>query len=119
MEKLWMSSNYGIVQFDKKTHRIKGYNKNDGITHNEFNRASHHRDEDGYIYFGGLNGVTAFHPKDFYEDTLETNVELVITEFQQFDGKENKLIDKTSELAQNKIITLLPSDRFSDWNLPF
>ncbi|MEM9107724.1 MAG: two-component regulator propeller domain-containing protein, partial [Pseudomonadota bacterium] len=63
-EQLWMSSDYGIIQFDKKTFQAKAYLPKDGTTHHEFNRISHHQSEDGRLYFGGLNGVTAFYPNE-------------------------------------------------------
>ncbi len=111
-ENFWMSSDYGIIKFNKRTHQVKSYVKKDGISQNEFNRISHYQDKAGNIYFGGLNGVTAFHPKDFYANSLSENPSLVITEFQQFDGVQNILMDKTSELKQNKTITIKPNDRF-------
>ena len=63
---LWMSSDYGIIRFNKETNRGKAFLPSDGITHHEFNRISHFKDEEGRIYFGGLNGVTVFNPKDFH-----------------------------------------------------
>jgi len=56
----WMSSDNGIIQFQKSTFKIKNHTTADGISHPEFNRISHFQAEDGTIYFGGLNGVTYF-----------------------------------------------------------
>ena len=63
---LWMSSNYGIIQFDPRTEAKRIFTVEDGITHNEFNRISHLQTKDGKLYFGGLNGITSFHPRQFY-----------------------------------------------------
>ncbi|KAA3638371.1 MAG: hybrid sensor histidine kinase/response regulator [Bacteroidetes bacterium] len=109
---LWMSSDYGIIQFDKKTYQSQAYLREDGITHNEFNRISHFQAADGRIYFGGLNGVTAFHPDDFHQFDTLNNAPLQITEFQQFDGTANQLIDKLVQLRQQNEIRLKPNDRF-------
>ncbi len=109
---LWMSSDYGIAKFNKETKRFIGFTEKDGITLNEFNRVSHLQDEDGQIYFGGLNGITAFHPKDFQSDSLSINAVLAITGFEQFDGNQNKLIDKLGQLRQDHTITFYPDDRF-------
>jgi hypothetical protein len=43
------------------------YYEEQGIAHNEFNRLSYYQHTDGRIFFGGLNGITAFDPQDFYE----------------------------------------------------
>lgn len=64
---LWMSSNYGIIQFNPRTEVKRIFTVEDGITHNEFNRISHLQTRAGKLYFGGLNGVTSFHPAQFYQ----------------------------------------------------
>jgi len=110
---LWMSSDYGIIQFDKKTFQSKAYLMEDGISHSEFNRVSHFQSPDGRIYFGSLNGVTAFHPDDFYDfEKFTLNATVQITDFQQFDDASNRLKDKTSELIETNKIILNPDDPF-------
>lgn len=109
---LWMSSDYGIIQFDKKNYQSKTYLPQDGITHYEFNRTSHFQDRDGRIWFGGLNGVTSFDPEDFYTNNRTAHPPLQITAVHQFDGSTNRLVDKTGELLTSNRITLHPGDRF-------
>ena len=70
---LWMSTNYGILQFDPRTEAKRIFTVEDGITHNEFNRISHLQTKDGKLYFGGLNGITSFYPKQFYTDDDEAS----------------------------------------------
>jgi two-component sensor histidine kinase/ligand-binding sensor domain-containing protein len=110
--RLWMSCDYGIMCMDKETYKIKTYLTNSGITHNEFNRTSHYKDDSGNIYFGSLNGITALNPKDFPEIDDTRGAELVVTSYQQFNGKTNRLEDKTTLLLAEKSITLQPDDRF-------
>lgn len=109
---LWMPSDYGIIQFNKITHRSTAYLEHNGISNNEFNRISHYKNKDGTIYFGGLNGITYFNPNDLKIDSGQSEIPLVITSFQQFDGDENKLIDKRNELIQTNTIILQPNDRY-------
>lgn len=60
-EHLWLPTDYGIAQLDKKTLQVRRtWLVADGVTHNEFNRVSHCQGADGSLYFGGLNGVTIF-----------------------------------------------------------
>ncbi len=109
-DNLWMSSDYGIIQFNKNTFRAKAYLPKDGVTHQEYNRISHFQAEDGSLYFGGLNGVTAFHPKDFHaHDGFDASLQ--ITNFQQFDNKSYQLVDRTNELLEHREIILKPGDR--------
>ena len=37
---LWISSDYGLIRFNKKTFSVNTYTTADGISHNEFNRTS-------------------------------------------------------------------------------
>ena len=108
---LWISSEYGLIQFDKENYQVKNYFEQDGISHNEFNRISHFQDENGRIYFGGINGITAFHPKDFYEKD-SSQIPLHITEFKQFDTYTNQFEDKTSELLDFRSIIIEPYNPF-------
>ncbi|MEL6831618.1 MAG: two-component regulator propeller domain-containing protein [Bacteroidota bacterium] len=70
---LWMSSFEGIVRFSKKTGRVQTFFEEDGISENEFNRISHYMASDGHLYFGSQNGVTAFHPRNFLQDSLHAS----------------------------------------------
>ncbi len=118
-EQLWMSSNNGIIQFDKNTFAVKTWLEKYGVTHREFNRTSHWQAEDGTIYLGGLNGVTMFHPDDFQRVELISSKppQLSITTFQQFDGETNRLRNRTTDLLVSNEIVLHPADRF--FNLEF
>ncbi|MFA0960327.1 ATP-binding protein [Roseivirga sp. BDSF3-8] len=62
---LWMGSNQGLIRFHKASGLVHVYTEEDGITNNEFNRGAHYEGKDGTLYFGGLKGITIFHPKDF------------------------------------------------------
>ena len=43
---------------------FRNYDFYDGLQDNEFNSQSYFKAADGKIYFGGINGITAFYPKD-------------------------------------------------------
>lgn len=109
---LWLSSDYGIMQFDKETYKVRAYLEKDGISHHEFNRTSSLQGADGTIYFGGLNGVTAFHPKDFYNREETEDPPLVLTSFRKFDEKSRQEKDLTAALNNTKTITFQPTDRY-------
>lgn len=109
---LWLPSDYGIIQFNKATKEAKGYLEKDGTTHNEFNRISHYQDELGNLFFGSLNGITAFHPDDIIGENQTINTQVVITSFQQFDGGQNQLLNKTADLKKSNTIKFRPGDKF-------
>ncbi|MEM1122293.1 MAG: ATP-binding protein, partial [Bacteroidota bacterium] len=108
---LWMSSDYGIIQFDKESFAVKTYLPKDGLSFHEFNRISHFRADDGRIYFGSMNGVTSFHPKDFYQQESANQPPLVVTNYQYLDGERNQMVNQTGRLQNSPTIDLRPSDR--------
>ncbi len=113
LDRLWLSSAYGIMEFGKESHRVKTYLIEDGVSYNEFNRISHTRDSSGTIYFGSLNGVTAFHPRDFPPESNDAgSAPLSLSSFEQFDGTSGRLVERTAELTRGTSITLEPGDRF-------
>ncbi len=65
---LWISSNRGISRLSTASMEIVNYSYEDGINGIEFNENSLAIDRNGKLYFGGVYGVTAFHP-----DSLKTN----------------------------------------------
>ena len=66
---LWLSTNKGICRFvppaDLKTVSRSDFTiflAEDGLQSNEFNTGAYHRAADGTLLFGGINGLTIFHP---------------------------------------------------------
>lgn len=109
---LWISSEYGLMKFHMLDKVVKTYTKADGLTENEFNRISYFKAQDGRLFFGGMDGVNAFNPNDFLGDSLTYNPPLQIISFNQYNGKKQKIIDKTYSLIQSNQITILPGDEF-------
>lgn len=69
---LWLGTIRGLVRFKFKTHHIINYDINDGIQDYEFSEHSSFADADGTMYFGGINGVTAFVPNKMrYDNYVE------------------------------------------------
>jgi two-component sensor histidine kinase len=102
---IWLSSDYGIMKFNKATGVVKTYLTEDGITY---------KDDSGIIYFGSLNGITAFNPRSFAKTTANDKRQspLLITSFQQFNGETNKLENRKPSLLGTNTITIKPQDRF-------
>jgi two-component sensor histidine kinase len=111
-DNLWISSDYGLIRFNKKTFAVNTYTTTDGIPNNEFNRTSSFRAADGLLYFGGLDGIIGFNPKDFATDAGALNVPLRVIALNQFVGSQNRLVNETADLLNTSQITLAPTDRF-------
>jgi len=111
---LWISTDNGIVRFNRQNSYAYVYKTTQGLSHNEFNRTSSFKSKDGRLFFGGLNGLNAFYPTDFTGDTSETEIPLRIISYTQFSSEENTLVDRTTELDINKKIVIKPGDKFFD-----
>lgn len=60
--RLWLSTNCGLSSFDIKEKVFRNFFDVDGLQDNEFNTNSYAKDASGRLYFGGVNGLTAFYP---------------------------------------------------------
>ncbi|MCG9973097.1 hybrid sensor histidine kinase/response regulator transcription factor [Christiangramia crocea] len=94
---LWLTTNKGLVRYKTESDTVITYTTNDGLTSNQFNFKSGYKDDDGWLYFGTINGLTYFHP-----DTLKTKLppsEMQITGFQLFN--EEVPVGQNSILKKN------------------
>ncbi|HLP96250.1 MAG TPA: ATP-binding protein [Saprospiraceae bacterium] len=72
--RLWMSSNKGLICYDPGNGAIKNFTKEDGLQDNEFNTFAYGKGPDGALMFGGVNGLTVFYPQQLLEDTLPPRI---------------------------------------------
>lgn len=73
-DNVWISSNYGISKYDVGKNKFTNFNVTDGLQGNEFNAYSYFKSKSGEMFFGGINGMTSFYPKDLVEKTFIPNV---------------------------------------------
>jgi len=105
-ENLWLSTFYGISYFDLTTEIFRNFNARDGFSHNEFNRFSFHKGSDGLYYFGGMNGLNAFDPKELLKETDNPPVQLTKVVF--YDSQKDSLIEQTNNLHSLKSLNFSP-----------
>ena len=109
---LWMPTDNGLVRYHPITDQVKIFTTADGITSNEFNRLAHARGADGRFYFGGIDGVTVFHPAAMQASPAAPMAPLVLKEvFVQQDDR-NVPVDRTTPLLEGSPLILTPGDRF-------
>ena len=115
-ERLWISTLNGISCLDKKTEQVQVFNKTHGIQELEFNRNSYTKAEDGRIFFGSLNGVTAFYPDEVLQ-TEPYNFPIHITQFYSYEKKKKHGTDQTQKILETQRIVIPPSIRFFRFNV--
>lgn len=63
-QNLWLSTNKGLCEFNQATKKVRNFDVYDGLQSNEFNTGAYFKSASGKMYFGGVNGLTYFHPED-------------------------------------------------------
>lgn len=66
---LWISTNRGLARLDKDSGKIISYFQTDGLQDDEFSDGAFYASPySARLYFGGMNGYTAFDPSEIKED---------------------------------------------------
>ncbi len=112
---LWLTTNNGLVCFQPNTEAMKVYTTANGLLGDQFNYRSSFEDENGMIYFGGIDGFIAFNPKDFSENKNLPTV--VITDFLLFNkevyaDEPNSPLEKSITFS-DKIVLRADQNSFS------
>lgn len=86
----WVSTNSGISKLDRISNRFENFGITDGLQGNEFNGNAYYKNNEGEFFFGGINGLNIFNPKEIKKTTYCPKVR-----FDEFDvkGKKYKNID--------------------------
>lgn len=108
---LWMSSNYGLMRFDKYDHWCLTYLPREGIPTEQFTRTSCYKAEDGRFYFGSENGILAFYPQHFQREDL-SNIPFHVLKYECLTDSDKEMEDRTDDLIREGKITLKPNDLF-------
>lgn len=60
--RIWLSTNRGITYLNTVNGEFKNYDIRDGLLSNAFAENAAFADKNGTLYFGGIKGITYFHP---------------------------------------------------------
>ncbi len=75
--RLWLSTNNGLSRFTPSSDltikngdvgMFRNYDASDGLLSNEFNQNAYFKSKNGWMYFGGINGLNAFHPDSIKDE---------------------------------------------------
>jgi signal transduction histidine kinase/ligand-binding sensor domain-containing protein len=101
---LWISSNNGLSKLevskigDAISYKVKNFDVDDGLQADQYNLWASFKSNDGYLFFGGVNGLNYFKPGEIVFNEHKPNV--VFTGFSLF-NKEMKPGMKESPLKCN------------------
>lgn len=107
----WISTSNGLCRYDLANDHIHNFVTENGLTDNEFNQNSMLIGSDSTFYFGGINGINYFKPKDI---TLKNKP------FQLFSSGISKWAEGNLvpvELLANNSIILNPDDHLLSFSI--
>lgn len=110
-QNLWISTNKGLCELNIMTNKIRNFDVYDGLQSNEFNTGASFKSSSGTMYFGGVNGLTYFHP-----DNIVTSSSIPQSVISGFYVNNNLLKDYSGYVSKNKennqpILTLQYTER--------
>ncbi|WP_229719276.1 hybrid sensor histidine kinase/response regulator transcription factor [Winogradskyella schleiferi] len=109
---LWLSTNYGISKFtNQDENKFENYSNYDGLQALEFNTGAYYRDNNGNLYFGGLEGLNWFHPNQLTFNTIKPKT--IITNFEVFTEEQPLKQNVAYKFNENTITFTFSSLHFS------
>jgi two-component sensor histidine kinase len=89
---------------------VYNFRTNDGIIYNEFDRASSFKGPDGRMYFGTINGLTAFYPEEVLKHAKIDSVPFQVTMINKYSAAKNDFEPCIDEYRSNHKIAIHPED---------
>lgn len=80
----WISTTRGLSVWNRRDGSFRHYDEGDGLQGREFAFKAHFKDDDGTLYFGGVEGLSAIRPTELRENGLVPTI--AITGFHLFDS---------------------------------
>ncbi|MEO1625246.1 MAG: two-component regulator propeller domain-containing protein [Bacteroidota bacterium] len=93
---LWLSTNNGLSKVDTRYFQFSNYSASDGLQSNEFNGKSVFKSDNGELFFGGINGLTYFHPTEIRKEHRIPPI--WFTSLKVISGEEFSLLDQDEEI---------------------
>ena len=103
---IWLSTNNGISKFNPRYEQFTNYNRKDGTINSLYYPRVKSQSKEGYIYFGGRNGIDFFHPEELKK--IENKLNLNIRTVELSDG----LIIYPQEIDSSKTIKVPRKNKF-------
>lgn len=84
---LWLGTNQGLSKFNPSNKEVINFDYHDGLQSNEFNTNASFKDQEGILYFGGINGFNKFKPEEINADSYAPRVHIGSVQTISKDGR--------------------------------
>lgn len=112
--KLWFSTTKGIGEFDRAQKKFRNYDVSDGLQSNEFTENAFYQNNEGVIFFGGINGINFFHPDRVPNNPIAPQVAITTIKIFEKPLTEVAIFSQTDinkKFFANEALTLTPEQR--------
>ncbi len=115
---IWTTTYNGLSCYRASEGVFRNFYEEDGLSNNEFNYASSFKDEQGGMWFGGMNGVNYFNPKGILQ--TEPNPPLCLTVFTKYNSQTDSTITQVIGNQTIDRFIISPHDSWFQfgWALP-
>ena len=107
---LWISSNRGIIRFDKNSQLVNNFTEAHGLLHDEFNTIAHFKDPSGIIYFGSQNGIVNLKAQHF--KNKKKTYPFIISDVYKKTYQNDSIQNIKSSFLKKPVIHIYPNDKF-------
>jgi ligand-binding sensor domain-containing protein len=101
---LWLSTTKGLSKFNPKDRTFRNYDVNDGLQSNEFTENAFYQNDEGTMFFGGINGINIVRPERVPENPKPPKV--AITNIKVFDRPLSEAKLFSEENIRQKLLNL-------------
>ena len=115
---LWLTTSKGLVKFSADHKSIKIYTTANGLLSDQFNYSSAFKDTNGDMYFGNLNGMISFNPKNFTKNKYTPSIFITNLQINNKDVDANQN-DSPIKQSISHIDELELTNNQSSFNLEF
>ncbi|WP_405575949.1 two-component regulator propeller domain-containing protein [Winogradskyella sp. Asnod2-B02-A] len=120
-DNLWISTDMGLVRFNTESKKVNVFDVSDGLIQNNFRQSAYTLGTSGYMYFGGLNGLTIFDPQKI---SLNKQPPRVLITSLLINNKPIKIGEKLNDItilkkaiSETDTVTVSKSQRIISFNL--
>ncbi|WP_282777589.1 ATP-binding protein [Phaeodactylibacter xiamenensis] len=107
---IWLATFKGLSYFEPRAKRFRNFYTSEGFNHNEFNRHSFYRTEEGTYFIGGMDGFNAFRAEELMAEKVVPGI--LLSEIAFFGPRGDSLITRTHGLSKLHSIVLPAANRF-------
>ncbi|PXY46925.1 hybrid sensor histidine kinase/response regulator transcription factor [Flavobacterium hydrophilum] len=115
---LWLTTSKGLVKFNPNDKSVKIFTTANGLLSDQFNYSSAFKDTNGDMYFGNLNGMISFNPKNFTKNKYTPSIFITNLQINNKDIDVNTA-DSPLEQSISHIEELELTNNQSSFNLEF